>query len=338
MTAAIDPNPNSYARHDLYEERETPLAGIGAFATVAIPSGTRIFCEESFVMLPETAAHLDLHRAVAALPDDKRAEFWALAASSKPSKDVAWVATLRACCDDDASGAFNILVEEYERAWSIFETNRFTCKSLDAAEPSMLGLFPRAARLNHSCAPNVFHRYNPLIRRLTVHALRDIAAGEELLTSYIDICHPTVTRRQLLRHWGFRCCCTACDSPDEEEDSRRKRMEGLFNQVINRERKRVRNEANWTAKDYERSLGVVMKAMGVLEQGGMEETDTLGVICVFGTQLAGKAGRGWEEEAVEWAKRAMEIDRKCLGEDSKEYMRAAELLEAATRQKDLAKL
>ncbi|KAF3938630.1 hypothetical protein ABW19_dt0203004 [Dactylella cylindrospora] len=315
----------SYARRDLYEERQTLEAGIGAFATTRIPSGTRLFCEEPLVILPDEAGHLDLHGAVKALPGDKQTLYWNLAASSKPSKNVAWIDALRAASEEDASDIFNTIVEEYELAWSIYETNRFTCWYANGIK--MLGIFPMSARLNHSCAPNVFHRYNPFINRLTVHALRDIEPGEELLTSYIDICHPTVVRRQLLKHWGFRCRCTACDSPDDEEDYRRKRLEDLFQKINNREKKRAKNESKWTEKDYERSLAIVVKTIRLLEKEGMEETDTLGVVYILGAKFAVKCGQ--EEDAVGWAEKLIEIEKKCLGEDSYEYQRAVELLDAS---------
>ncbi|KAJ6258806.1 hypothetical protein Dda_6860 [Drechslerella dactyloides] len=321
----------SYARRDLYEERQTVEAGVGAFATAAIPSGTRIFCEESLVMMTEDATQIELYRAVASLEEGSRAAYWSLAASAKPGKDVSWIDALRQCCERDGESAdsFNALVEACERAWSIFETNRFTCKaSTSPTSLTTLGVFPAAARLNHSCAPNVFHRYNPLIQRLTVHALRDIAPGEELLTSYIDICHPTPARRSLLRHWGFKCNCTACTNPDVESDARRKKLGELFLRITNRERKRARSAGGWGPKDYEASIKLAMRTIRLLQKEGMAETDTLGVICLIGAQLASLAGGKWEEQAGEWARTAVAVDRKCVGEDSMEYLRAAEVLEA----------
>ncbi|KAK6506517.1 hypothetical protein TWF506_011423 [Arthrobotrys conoides] len=318
--------PGPYTRRDLYEERQTPEAGIGAFAATSIPSGTRIFCEESIVMLPDEAGHVDVYNAVKSLGEEKQVMYWALAASTKASRDVAWIDRLRGGCDEDISSTFNDLVSSHEQAWSIYETNRFTCKSVDGCTKS-LGIFPQAARLNHSCSPNVFHRYNPVINRLTVHALRDIEKGEELLTSYIDICHPTVVRRQILKHWGFRCRCSACDSPDDDEDFRRKRIEDLFSKINKREGKRVKNGSKWTDKEYKRSLGAVVKCIRLLEKEGMEETDTLGVMYTDGVRLAVKVGE--EENAVEWAEKVVEIERKCLGEDSKEFVAAKELLEMA---------
>lgn len=162
-----------------------------------------------------------------------------------------------------------------------------------------------------------------------MHALRDIQPGEELLTSYIDICHPTVVRRQLLKHWGFRCRCSACDSPDDEEDYRRKRIEDLFNRMGSREKRRVKNEGKWTGKDYEKDLAIIVKCIRLLEKEGMEETDTLGAAYAAGVRLAVKVGE--EEDALEWAEKAIEIERKCLGEDSVEFVRAGELLEIARR-------
>ncbi|KAK6331603.1 hypothetical protein TWF718_002152 [Orbilia javanica] len=319
-------NPGSYARRDLYEERQTPESGVGAFATTKIPSGTRIFCEESIVMLPDEADHVELYNMVKELAGEKRKMYWDLAASTKAGKDVRWIDKLRDSCDEDVSSTFNDLVAAHEQAWSIYETNRFTCKSLDGNTKS-LGIFPQSARLNHSCSPNVFHRYNPVINRLTVHALRDIEKGEELFTSYIDICHPTVVRRHILKHWGFRCRCSACDSPDDDEDYRRKRIEDLLAKIKKSETKRLKNESKWTAKEYQRSLGTVIKCIRLLQKEGMEETDTLGVVYTEGVKLAVKVGE--EENAVEWAEKVVEIERKCLGEDSKEFVAAGELLEMA---------
>ncbi|KAF3915226.1 hypothetical protein ABW20_dc0108873 [Dactylellina cionopaga] len=323
-------NPTSYARRDLYELRQTLESGIGTFATAVIPSGTRIICEERLLMLPDNAGHIDLHRVVKALPEDRQALYWDLAASSKPSTSSGWMDMLRACTDDDISEGWDAVIQEYELAWSIYKTNRFTCKTLDGAKKG-LGLFPLSARLNHSCVPNVFHRYSPSIDRLTIHALRDIQPGEELFTSYIDICHPTVKRQQMLNHWGFRCGCTACESSDTEEDSRRKGLEDIFVRIGNREKKRLQNESKWKKEDYERSFSVVANAIELLEKEGMEETDTLGIVYTLGVRLAIRVGK--EEDAVKWAENTVEIERKCLGDDSREYQQAVELLDMAKKAK-----
>lgn len=65
---------------------------------------------------------------------------------------------------------------------AIFQTNAVS------AEARGVGLFPKMARLNHGCAHafNVVYSWREREGVLVVHALRDIAAGEELLTTYTD--------------------------------------------------------------------------------------------------------------------------------------------------------
>ncbi|KAJ6587175.1 hypothetical protein DFH09DRAFT_1028381 [Mycena vulgaris] len=84
------------------------------------------------------------------------------------------------------------------------------------------------ARLNHSCSPNVVHRFDPESFTLSVHAIRPIAKDEEIVHSYIDLT-TTVTRdarRSLLRDlFHFECTCERCTLPDAaavaESDARR---------------------------------------------------------------------------------------------------------------------
>lgn len=56
---------------------------------------------------------------------------------------------------------------------------------------------------------------------MAVVALRDIPAGEEILTSYVDLSLPrTDRRRELEERYKFRCECEACDTPAGEVDPR----------------------------------------------------------------------------------------------------------------------
>ncbi|KAJ3201338.1 hypothetical protein HDU67_001396 [Dinochytrium kinnereticum] len=71
------------------------------------------------------------------------------------------------------------------------------------------GYFPLASLVNHSCEPNVVTLYDGDVQ--TLIALRDVEAGEEILTSYIDPFHPPEERRERLRRYGFECHCGRCD-------------------------------------------------------------------------------------------------------------------------------
>ncbi len=79
-------------------------------------------------------------------------------------------------------------VEEHIKIMAIYETNAF-----EAGEGSVI--CPEASRINHSCLPNVNHYWNDTTGRETVHAVKDIAAGEEILTTYIQICRDYAERK-----------------------------------------------------------------------------------------------------------------------------------------------
>lgn len=177
--------------------------------------------------------------------------------------------------------------------------------------------------MNHSCAPNLFHRYNPKINRLTIHALRDITPGEELNTSYIDICHPTVIRRQMLKGWGFICLCPVCESTDVEKDHSRKVLEDLLKKVRKRDKQQQASGGNWTERDYEKSLVMIERGMRLMEQQGMAETDTLGYLLPLAAICGFKCHQ--EDKSLAWIERLMQLERRCLGEDSNEYLDAVDL-------------
>jgi hypothetical protein len=76
------------------------------------------------------------------------------------------------------------------------------------------GLFPLQATMNHHCEPNVTllkeeaeeERDGRVVARLT----RDVAAGEELCNSYVDVAQTYKRRQRELREYGFECRCTRC--------------------------------------------------------------------------------------------------------------------------------
>jgi hypothetical protein len=72
------------------------------------------------------------------------------------------------------------------------------------------GVYPLAALLNHSCAPNCILRYTGT-GVLEVVASCEIAAGVELTHSYVDLVSTTTTRQERLQTtYGFDCTCARC--------------------------------------------------------------------------------------------------------------------------------
>ncbi|KAI0252303.1 hypothetical protein BJV78DRAFT_1204339 [Lactifluus subvellereus] len=84
------------------------------------------------------------------------------------------------------------------------------------------GLYTLHSHLNHSCRPNVAVRHldqRTALSRITIVAKRDIAAGEELLVTYVDPALGVRGRRSQLGAWGFgECDCDRC--VEEEEESK----------------------------------------------------------------------------------------------------------------------
>jgi hypothetical protein len=96
--------------------------------------------------------------------------------------------------------------------------NGFTITD-DLLQPVGLGVFPLAARFNHSCIPNCTQSFISCDQtvRLFVYANRDILEGDELTIAYIDVGTSTSRRRQqLLSSYGFYCHCSRCSTTNDD--------------------------------------------------------------------------------------------------------------------------
>lgn len=80
------------------------------------------------------------------------------------------------------------------------------------------GIFPTAARFNHSCTPNASFNWNENVQRETIHIIHDVKAGGEITLSYCDLTHEKTLRSWELKHYGFSCDCPACLSEEDDTD------------------------------------------------------------------------------------------------------------------------
>jgi hypothetical protein len=106
----------------------------------------------------------------------------------------------------------------------IFRTNAY--KSGDD-----IGLFPKIARINHSCQPNTSYYWNALLNKRVMYANRKIRKGEEILDSYISLLLPQEERQKLLKPYGFTCACDACAAGSrarKQSDERRMTIKNGF--------------------------------------------------------------------------------------------------------------
>jgi hypothetical protein len=100
----------------------------------------------------------------------------------------------------------------------------------------LLGIFPLAAMINHSCCPNAVRVFGciPALNGKTserevmiVHASANIPKGTEITWSYLSPATPFAVRRGMLSSkYGFTCQCTRCAK--EEEALSIAELQGLF--------------------------------------------------------------------------------------------------------------
>ncbi|BGP19305.1 hypothetical protein JCM10213v2_007393 [Rhodosporidiobolus nylandii] len=184
----------------------------GLFTARPLRRGERILCEEPLLALDSPAT---LPEALLRLSVEDRTAFYELANAYE---------------GDPRSS----------RERGIFDTNAFSLSpeirfSSSGPSPASFGIFRITSRFNHSCRPNVRTSYHPSSRSMQVHVLTDVAAREELFTTYLGRQNlyglNTDTRKmRLKRGWGFDCSCPVClllPAEQEASDSRRSELAGL---------------------------------------------------------------------------------------------------------------
>ncbi|KAF3810492.1 hypothetical protein GCG54_00013732 [Colletotrichum gloeosporioides] len=177
-------------QNDFFEVRRSPVAGWGAFATRKLDKGDQILVEKALYH----ATYEDVESSVLRLPEHEQ----------KVAND------LHAHFGRDGES----------KAQAVWNTNAFasklpkdtvsTRKKGSGACRDVAGLFPIAARFNHSCNPKVGYKYDAE-EEVLVFQVRAwvIEEGDELTISYGK--DPSV----LYYKFGFNCGCGYCGGFDD---------------------------------------------------------------------------------------------------------------------------
>ncbi|KAI0826870.1 hypothetical protein BC628DRAFT_1372283 [Trametes gibbosa] len=178
---------------------ELPGRGMGVIAARNISRGELVLREKPLFVVPNKVSTSSpgaiLLASLATLSARQRASYYNLSYVGFPEGL------------EEGTSRFN-----EELALAIFQTNAVSAGSRG------VGIFPRMARLNHGCSSafNVIYTWRDDEGILVVHALKPIAAGQELLTTYTDTKRPRHVRRQFLKdHYGFNCQCSVCSLSDD---------------------------------------------------------------------------------------------------------------------------
>ncbi|KAJ5351535.1 hypothetical protein N7452_000509 [Penicillium brevicompactum] len=296
---------------DLIEVRESDGKGLGVFAKCDIPQGTRVISEPPLleVSLEDRDANMIL-AAFKQLPLPQQEQYLAL--------------------HEYAAEGFKRGIEaEVGQLWE--EIPELDRKVLSIWAPNaFINVFLLAARINHSCLPNLQYGWHPELKHQTFHAVCDIPAGTELTVSYIGpINGNKMQRQEELKDWGFTCSCVVCEDTPEGKEKEKK-----FDQLFHLETELVLETHIATEGSFKRALSVAQKMAAIQKSEGILHRELriayhdAGRLCMV---------LGNRKMACLWAKKELEVAQYCFGEDHpacKELAMVVDLLQEAMESKE----
>lgn len=201
----------------MYEVRNAGVKGLGLFAKVRIPRGTRILSERPTLSINQGQNASDIYTNSRLLSVADKLKVLQLS-SHIASPFLRWSQVIGYSIKSLFSTREGVKIfipslftlREHLTILSIFRTNAF---SLGGTTGIHQAIFASVARLNHSCVPNSQGNFHEVLGSFNVHATRDILADEELTISYLPEhgAVQAVRQKSLADGYGFPCDCPACD-------------------------------------------------------------------------------------------------------------------------------
>ncbi|KAI0965215.1 TPR domain protein [Xylaria arbuscula] len=322
----------------LVEIRPTSSRGNGLYATCDISRGTRIISETPFLSISEWSSKNPDRRLSAfcsALQNASAAELRDLdqlpCDKAHDTKELRQ--DIRGWYKDkgttDSNG--NILKGKKLQDFAKSTVKRYAIFLTSATDIGQYGfcILPLYSRINHACTPNAHDHYNLTIRRLTVHAIRDISAGEEITISYLEtLCAPIEIRRDalLFSRYKFVCFCEVCMDLSNRNEPARERMFDLRERIEHETESRLQSLIQSSEgisnikRDYD-SVEKLQRAQSLaelLENQGLEGRDLCrayrycsewSIFCSGSMTLA-----------ISYAVKELEIERRIIGTET-EHLR-----------------
>jgi len=217
------------ANGTIFEVRPSPGKRHGVFALQDIPRGSCIFTEKAVITLPPHLAQVSglrrghhLHEEFKKLSAAELASYSALTPNAQYASTFHPIAAMELRRWLVAEGYTGSALDEAV-ATEIILVAIFANNSVGLGDSSG-GVFLTYSHMNHSCVPNVQHKYNPKLGEGTVFAIRDIEEGEEILTTYVHLLLPRQERAERLKYWDIQCDCEACSDVSGASERRRKHL------------------------------------------------------------------------------------------------------------------
>lgn len=286
------PASASEAGGDLFVVKPVPGAGMGAVALRTIPRGTRILADAPLFVVPTNVTSVDTMKQIIAL---------GLKSASKAQQRE-----------------FLTLDNAHKQNGPLVGTASTNVHPMGGAGATEAGLFLTACRINHGCVPNAQNKWRADLGRMTVHAARDIAAGEEITLTYLPGIFKYADRQRILRdHFGFVCRCPACarDPADiAASDARRDEINRL-DELLG-DGKRIVDHA-------EESLHDVYRKLRLLREDGISDAS---ISRTYHDAFQIAIANGDQARARVFAERDYDSTVSCEGADSPEARRVQELV------------
>lgn len=320
---------NRPASDSMYALQDVQEKGMGLVATRNIPKGTRILSEQPLITLPTDIdfgqGRRSIWRQLKGLSNDQRCAFLFLHNAHRfddmdDSDDVDDAYKMNDF-DDIGETDYMDYTINMEDAWdqclNVFRTNALP---MTVGEENKAGIFLEACRINHDCENNAIHYWNDKIKRHTVHAIRDIDAGEEITLSYLlFLMNREIRQRELRESFGFTCFCRLCWLPHKQRREHDQKLE----QIIC-----LGDLYKLESKTYPlKALGYLYSQALIYSELGREDC---GLAAVYGSAATLAIAHGDLARARIFAERAATIWTTACGSDSPQVDYCTDLAQSAT--------
>ena len=293
---AIEPTCQSHAFHNQcpypplpYTVEPSPGKGLGVFAAHALDTGAIIMNEAPVITIKPPNHEPGAGYPMSEISKLVHAEYNKL---STAEQQQVLSLTYSVLPGDRAKYGNNLDI-----LGLIFRNNAYDTGS-------EIGLFPRIARINHSCRPNAAYYWNDKLKRRMVYATRKIEQGEEIFVSFISLLMPRDERQKKLARYGFTCTCPACSQhPVDLHHSDKSRTD--INQAI----RAFSSQMNLTALTHPSAIRKARKnAKSSLELAKMVQQEGLADYYAQTYRIAAisHARIGDWQQATVWANEAYE--------------------------------
>lgn len=169
--------------------------GLGVVAATFLPRGTKIIIEEALISVPMPGMEPGQGLRLGDMLNNVKTAFESLGHSSQ--QEILQLHDHRFPGDGNQS-----------RLLTILRSNAYNTGD------NHVGIFPKIARINHSCQPNVGNFWSVKRNHRVIYTHRDIEVGEEITVSYIPLIKSVKDRQARLYQYGFVCGCKACQSTE----------------------------------------------------------------------------------------------------------------------------